>query len=374
MAARWAQESVQRLLDDLIAAGEERGLQVTAYHRGELVVDAWAGTTGASDAPRVDGATLFPVYSTSKGVAATVIHALVQRGILEYDEPLATRWPEFAAQGKTGITLRHALAHLAGVPHMPDATIALLGNWPEMCARIADLSPLWPPGERTYYHAITYSWLIGEIACRATGLGFRELVEQEVCRPLGLDSLFIGITESRYAQVARRIARLEPEPARAPLIPDANADPLIERSIPPWVHPLEEWMNRPDAHRSCVPSSSGVMTARAIAAHYAALIGDGVDGVRLLDERSVREATRRHRPRESADPNQGFGLGYALMGPPEDPGSVFGHGGYGGSLGFADTRHQLAVGFAKNRMTGGGPQGSAADRIVAAIRGALGAT
>jgi CubicO group peptidase (beta-lactamase class C family) len=360
MTSHAAQQRVQPLLDELVASGREDGLQVAAYHRGRLIVDAWAGA--------VDGETLFPVYSTSKGIAATVVHVLAQRGLLRYDEPLAVRWPEFAAHGKERITLRHALAHLAGLPQMPEATLPDLADWDGMCARIAGLSPLWREGERLFYHAITYTWLIGEVACRATGRGFRQLVEDEICRPLGLEgSLFIGIADERYDRVAGRIARVVAEPAKPAPAPQAAPDPLWDRAIPPWVKPLEDWMNRPDAHRSCVPSSTGVMSARAVAKHYAALINDGVDGVRLLDAAMLREATRRYPP-TIGEPNQGYGLGYALMGPPEDPGAVFGHGGYGGSLGLADARVDLAIGVAKTRMIIGGPT---ADRIVAEIRAAI---
>src|SRR5436309_12502211 len=94
-----AQAKVQLLIDDLVERDIERGLQVAAYHDGELVVHAWAGVADARDGRKVDGDTLFGIFSCGKGVVATVIHLLAERGKLAYDEPIATYWPEFAQNG-----------------------------------------------------------------------------------------------------------------------------------------------------------------------------------------------------------------------------------------------------------------------------------
>src|ERR1700722_20865411 len=100
------QNRIQTLLDCLVAEGKERGLQVAAYVDGKLVLNAWAGVADADSGRAVDADTLFPVFSTTKGMAATIIHLLVERGQLSYDEPIAKVWPEFGAHGTGGITLR----------------------------------------------------------------------------------------------------------------------------------------------------------------------------------------------------------------------------------------------------------------------------
>ena len=142
-----ARERVQAVLDELVDSGAERGLQVAIYVGGELVVDAWAGVADPATGRLVDGDTLFTVFSTTKGIVATLIHILVERGLLEYDAPIARYWPEFGANGKEGITVRHALTHTAGIPQMPDGVeIADLCDWSSMCRRVADLGPLWPAG------------------------------------------------------------------------------------------------------------------------------------------------------------------------------------------------------------------------------------
>jgi CubicO group peptidase (beta-lactamase class C family) len=116
----------------------------------------------------VRGDTLFPVFSVTKGMAATLAHQAVGRGLLSYDQPLATLWPEFAAHGKEGITLRHALNHSAGVPNFPQGIeFADLADWDRMSAAVAQLVPISPPGSRAEYHAITYGSLVGEAVRRA---------------------------------------------------------------------------------------------------------------------------------------------------------------------------------------------------------------
>jgi CubicO group peptidase (beta-lactamase class C family) len=364
-----AQERVQQLLDRLVASDQSSGLQVAAYLDGRLVVDAWAGEADPATGRKVDGETLFPVFSTSKGIAATAVHRLVERGVLDYDAPIARWWPEFAAHGKGGITLRHAMDHTAGVPQMPEhGTLEDFSDWDGMCRKIADLEPLWPPGERTFYHAISYSWTLGEVARRADGRDFMRIIDEEISRPLGLTGLFIGIPD----RVEHLVTPIESRPAPPPAQPAApakalTADELIsQRSIPPWVLPLERMLNHRGVRRACVPASNGIMNARSIARHYAALVGE-VDGVRLIGERTLAEATRQA-PAPAGGTISRRGLGYGLYGPEQDPGAAFGHGGYGGSLGMADRRTRLAYGFARRRMSDPG----AADVILAEIRAALG--
>src|SRR5262249_40089240 len=111
--------SVQATLDQLVDRGPEVGLQVGAYLDGELVVDGCAGLAEEGTNRAVDGETLFNVSSTGKGVAATCLHVLVDRGMVDYAAPVATYWPEFAARGKSCVTVAHVLSHQSGIPQTP---------------------------------------------------------------------------------------------------------------------------------------------------------------------------------------------------------------------------------------------------------------
>jgi CubicO group peptidase (beta-lactamase class C family) len=147
------QSTMQRILDRMVEQGET-GLQLAVWHRGTLVVDAWAGAPGRN----IDGRSLFPIYSTGKGIAATAIHILVQRGILSWEDRIARWWPEFAANGKAEITLRQCLNHTAGMAMLhADGHMEDLADWDGMCHRFAAMAPLPAPGSERHYHAISYS-------------------------------------------------------------------------------------------------------------------------------------------------------------------------------------------------------------------------
>jgi len=352
---------VQEVLDDLVGRDIERGLQVAAYLDGQLIVDAWAGLADAHTGRPVDGETLFGVFSTSKGLTATIIHILADRGLLEYDAPVARYWPEFAAHGKGGITLRHVFTHTAGLPQMPPgAGVPQQCDWDWMVHALEQLAPLWEPGTLAGYHALTYGWLLGEVARRVTGRGIDQLLQDEICAPLGINSLFFGIPDA----VEPRVARLEAAPA-----PPPSDDSPAWLAIPRTCWPLHEWANRPEIRRAVIPAGVGIGNARAIARHYAALVGP-VDGVRLLSSQRLALALAPQAPvndLETGLPST-RALGYSPFGPPSLPGALppFGHGGAGGSIGYADPAYRVAFALAKTRMVSDAPAGEDAVSLVGA--------
>lgn len=341
------QTPIQNLLDQKVASGEEKGAQVAAHFRGELVIDAFAGLADSQMQKPVTGETLFPVFSTTKGVLATIIHRLVERETLDYDRPIAADWPEFGAQGKGNITVRHALTHTAGLPYIP-SQIGLheMGDWDVMCAAIADSKPVSAPNERTEYHAITFGWILGELAIRATNRPFADLWRDEICAPLGVENeMFCGLP----AEFDSRVAILDVTQNLPAELPTENEP----QAIPVWLWPFDGWMNRAEARRAGIPASNGIMNARAIARHYAALLPggvEGVEGVELLPPSRVARACERVKA-DADDEISSFGLGYQVGNPAwSNSLAAFGHGGHGGSLGFADPQSGWAVGFTRNRF------------------------
>lgn len=346
------QARLESLLRPLVADGTELGLQVAVYHRGRLVVDLALGSvSSAPAAPAVTADTLFPVFSTGKGVTATAAHLLVERGRAAYTTPVAEVWPEFAAHGKSGITLRHLLDHTAGLSALPpELTHADSLHWDKACAALAAARPATAPGATMAYHAITYGWLVGEFIRRVDGRPFARFVRDEISTPLGIaDGIRFGLPDSETARVAT-LERIPPAAPAAPTPPDP--------AIPPWLGPLDQWMNRPEVRRACIPGANGIMHARAIARHYAALLPGGVDGVELLPPARIHAATTLQLPRPALPPDARFlfGLGYMIGGPVIDIGpeeSAFGHGGHGGSQGYANPARGFAVGITKNRFRDG---------------------
>jgi CubicO group peptidase (beta-lactamase class C family) len=365
---------VQPIIDDLVASGEEVGLQVAAYVDGKLVVDAWAGVADEPSGRAVDGDTLFTSWSTTKGFVATCVHILADRKVLEYDAPVASYWPEFAANGKVTITVRHLLTHSAGLPQMPEGvTTEMMTDWDAMCRAIAGHAPLWTPGTKTGYHAWTFGWLLGEVIRRVDGRPIDQFAQEELCRPLGIEDFYMGIPDA----VESRVATLRQEQAHVEL--ENGWSELQLRVTPPNVTTAEV-VNRGDVRRAVIPGGGGIMNARAIARHYAMLACHGaLDGVHILSEARI-DTIRALQVNEEDAVSGGLarrGLGYALGGDPAQGGAIsmgtgggeFGHGGNGGSLGFADPERKLAFGLTKTLMKANpDPKQSTAFVVAEAIR------
>ena len=347
------QQQVQKAIDQMVESGAERGVQVAAYQRGALVVDAVAGIADPSTSRPVDSGTVFYNFSVGKAAASTVAHVLAERGLFGYDTPVVDLWPEFGAHGKQKVTVRQVLCHTAGVPGIPlDTTLEDLCDWDKMCAAIADSELWWEPGTKVGYHAYTFGYLVGEIVRRATGKPISKVLLEEVSGPLGVgEELYFGMPRSEH----RRLARLED----APMDPQAMAamaampqDLPMFKAGPMSTMPNAELGNRADILAADIPAG-GKTSARAIARMYAALLGE-VDGIRLISPERLREVTAV--ASSGVDEIFGmptkWGLGYSIGRPGAmDSSSVFGIGGVGGSFACGDTATGIAFAVTKNRLT-----------------------
>ncbi len=337
------QRQVQEAIDELVESGAERGLQVAVYHRGELVVDATAGVADHETGRPVTSDTPFFSFSIGKGVAATVVHVLAERGALDYDTPIVELWPEFGAHGKETATVRHALSQSAGVPGLPAGlTVEDMCDWEKMCAIIADAEPWWEPGTKIGYHAVTWGYIIGEIVRRATGRPISEVLREEVATPLGVeDELFFAVPASEQG----RLARLEEAEGNQEMFAGMPEDSPVFKLGPPECT-TAAYGNRADVLKS---NTAGGVTARAVARMYAALLGE-VDEVRLISPGRLREVSAV--AMSGIDEIFGFptswGLGYSIG---QDTPTVFGVGGVGGSNAYADTATGTTFALTKNRLT-----------------------
>lgn len=314
-------------------------MQVTVYHDGALIVDAVSGYTAADEAVKVTAETLFPVFSVSKGVTSTLIHRLIQQGFFGLDQTIASVWPEFGAHGKESITLRHVLTHTAGLARLPGGLMPeQVADWEGMCRVIEQMTPRHTPGAEAEYHALSMGWLLGGVAERATGKKYAELLKQEICAPLGLENLFIGLPPSVQNPVAV-VANCEVE---------GGIDPTTPQAVPAALWPLTELMNQPFVQRACLPAANGLMAAGDIARHYAATLPGGVDGIEFFT------ATQRA---AALDPLAGLPggewlCGYARKdGLKSGPVRSYGHNGHGGSKGGADLDRRVAYGVTHNAFS-----------------------
>lgn len=333
----------------------EVGASVAAYHHGELVVDLWGGTADVEGRRPYDPDGLQLVFSSTKGVVAAAAHLLVQRGLLDLDEPVATYWPEFAQAGKGAVPVRWLLGHRAGLVGIDTPlTVDELCAWDPLIDALAAQAPLWEPGTAHGYHALTFGHLVGELIRRVSGQSVGDFVRTEVAGPLGVE-FHIGVDEADLDRVV-------------PLIPfdlgaaGAEPDPLIMAMLTPdtpthkafFIAPvLIDSFNQPQLLRAQIPAANGCTNARALARIYASLVSE-VDGIRLLAPDTVATAVEI----QSSGPDlvlvgqdTNVANGWFLpddRAPQLGPGS-FGHSGLGGSQGCALPERELAFAYTMNK-------------------------
>ena len=341
-------EKIQEAIEALVAGGHETGLQVAVRGDG-WGVDAVAGQVGP-EGGAVTAGTLFYAASTAKGVAATLAHVAVEQKLIGYDTRVADVWPEFAAHGKGGVTLRDVLLHTAGVPGLPaDITIADLCDWDRMCALIADSVPWWPPGTETGYHAQTFGFVLGETLRRATGRPVSTLLRELVTEPATVEGeVLFGVPENLLPLVATQVA--------GPPLEQPPPGSAAARATPAAVLPDAAVANRRDVLMADIPSA-GTMSARGVARVYSALLGH-VPGVALVSpERLALMAAPQF---SGVDQVMGFPTTWAYGYSPYKPGGVegragstFGMIGMNGSAAWADIDTGVAVAVMRNRFAAG---------------------
>lgn len=354
------------------AATRPGGAAFAAYHHGRLVVDLWLGQAAPGrpwqrDTPAV-------IMSAVKGITALAVHILADRGLLDLDEPVATYWPEFSAAGKDTVLVRHVLSHTSGVTTVPGYTDFLRPDgtgWDreeEIARRIAAAAPLWAPGTKATYHALTYGWMLDELIRRVTGRPVQDVIREEIAAPLGIDISLgapagnaLGARRAHVIAPARATAA-EPErlafeqaftsadtPLGQLLLADGTSNLITE---------LERFMN--DGPGITVPLSgtNGICTARDLARVYQLLARGGeLDGVRLLSPDAVRDAAAVQF--DGTDEIWGgaarWASGFQLTGNMgtryglDDSG--FGQPGQGGQYGWADPIRGLSFAYVRSHVS-----------------------
>ncbi|MEV5802330.1 serine hydrolase domain-containing protein [Streptomyces collinus] len=351
-------EAVRTAFEENFRERGELGAAVTVTVGGEVVVDLWGGWADADRTRPWERETLVNVWSTSKGPTALCAHILAERGLLNFDAPVAEYWPEFAAAGKEKVLVRHLLSHRSGLSGLREPhSVEQLYDWELTTRRLAATEPWWEPGTVSGYHAITFGHLVGEVVRRISGLAPGAFLEREVTGPLGVD-FTIGLPEKE----AGRAAELVHPPAASGSEQVASFGRLTPAVLAALANPLvgAAEANTPEWRAAEIPAANGHGTARAVAALYGIFAGRGAyGGRRLLSPESaerVREGQGRCRDLVLG-PGLGtvteIGLGLWLSGPNGSYGPnprAFGHDGFGGSCGLADPEAGVSLGYVMNRM------------------------
>jgi CubicO group peptidase (beta-lactamase class C family) len=355
-------EAVREAFSANFSSHGDVGAAFCLYVKGRKVVDIWGGVADVKMGRRWDENTLTLVYSTSKGVTAICAHLLAQRGQLDLDARVVDYWPEFGQAGKSRIPVRWLLSHRAGLPtidcHLtPEEALA----WDPAVEALAAQAPMWEPGTKHGYHALTYGWLVGEVIRRATGRTPGQVLAEEVSGPLGLD-LWIGLPEAEEHRVCRLIpvelVQLSPEergalpPERLEMLRAMTSPTSLTMRALNVTDPSFNFNSRA-VHAGELPAANAIGTARALAKLYAATIGE-IDGIRLLDPATVEDATQEQAngPDQVILQSTRFGSGFFLPSPfsPLMGPRSFGHPGAGGSLAFADPERGIGFAYVMNKM------------------------
>jgi CubicO group peptidase (beta-lactamase class C family) len=330
----------------------EVGAAFAAQLDGELVVDLWGGVADQSSQAPWEKDTIGVIFSGTKGIVATAMLMLIDRGALSLDEPVATYWPEFAAAGKEQVTVGDVVSHQAGLPYL-EAEI----DWeaqlqPQALAQLlADQRPAWPGERRVSYHALTYGWLCGEIVRRVSGMSVGRFVSEQIAAPLGAD-IWIGLPSEHESRVAKLCMHESCEALRdfAYLGPGGRryTNPHLFDEPLPW--------NEARVHAAEIPGANGITNARSMAAMYGCLACGGSSGqAKLLRPQTVELGMReRSRGRDALAPETlAFGVGFELqtelsrLGPAV---VAFGHSGAGGSVHGAWPTHRVGFSYTMNQM------------------------
>lgn len=333
---------------------------------GRPVVDVWAGFADRRAERPWERDSVTICFSTTKGVASTVIHRLADRGLLDYDAHVADYWPEFGAAGKRYITVRRLMSHQAGLHDVtdlvksPEDLLDHIALEDKLAARAPDP---WPghPG----YHAFTYGWLVAGLARRVTGLGMRELVRRELAEPLVTDGLSIGMPADglrRFVPPVGSTPPVRPAPrlftaATRRSVPVLRKVGLSRRFLEAlYVPDLEKVLAGPSPSilDTEMPAVNGTFSAHALAKVYAIIANGGeLEGVRFLSPPTLEamgEIQTRARDAVIGMPMH-WRLGYHRAGALRHRGEgAFGHYGFGGSGGWADPETGLSFGFVTNEL------------------------
>ncbi|MFD7893608.1 serine hydrolase domain-containing protein [Streptomyces sp. NPDC059743] len=336
-------------------SGKELGASLVVDIDGERVIDLWGGFRDPARTVAWDEHTITNVWSVTKTVTSLAALMLVDRGDLDVHAPVARYWPEFGANGKQDVEVRHLLSHTSGVSGLDQpATIEDLYDTERAAARMAAQAPWWAPGTASGYHLFSFGHLIGELVRRVSGRPLKEFVAEEIAGPLGAD-FRIGAAERDRS----RIADVVPPP---PLPFDLEAlgkdSPAYRTLTGPSV--TADVANTPGWRAADIGAANGHGNARSVARILSVLARGGeVDGVRLLGERTIDLVFDVQA--DGIDLVNGlplrWGIGYAL--PRRDTlpwipdGRICFWGGWGGSMIIMDLDRRMTISYMMNKMAPG---------------------
>jgi CubicO group peptidase (beta-lactamase class C family) len=362
-------DSLRELFAARIESGDDLGASLAVNIDGEMVVDLWGGWADESRTVPWGENTIACVFSTTKTMTSLAALVLVDRGDLDLDANVAAYWPEFAANGKAGIKIRHLLSHTSGVSGWDQpVTFEDVYDWDKSTAMLAAQAPWWEPGTGSGYHALTYGHLIGEVIRRITGQRLGEFFAAHIAGPLGAD-FHIGLLPSEFP----RIADLVPPPSQPGDLTQLDSNSPAYKTFTGPVLDLNIVLSRTEPwRRADIGAANGHGNARSVARIQSSVACDGeVDGVRLLSPKTINRIfeVQSHAVDLVLGIPLKIGVGYGLPWPEVLPfvpeGRVCFGTGAGGSMVIVDADRRMTVAYVMNKMVV--PQNMIVGPIAAAL-------
>ncbi len=362
------------LLEASIEAGDDLGASVAVVIDGEPVVDIWGGWTDPARTQPWQADTITNVWSTTKTMTALAALVLVDRGELDVHAPVARYWPEFAANGKDAIEVRHLLSHTSGVAGWdPPVEMADVYDPERSVTMLAAQAPWWEPGTASGYHGINQGHLVGEVIRRITGRSLGTFFAEEIAGPLGAD-FHIGLDPSHDARVSNVVP---PPPLDFDMDAMDQSSPAFKFFTGPAVDPTNPWTS--EWRRAEIGAANGQGNARSVARIQSIVSNGGeVDGVRLLSPSTLDVIFEEQS--KGIDLCLGiplrWGVGYALPYPEAFPylpdSRICFWGGWGGSMVINDLDRRMTIAYMMNKMEAGIIGGPRSEALIRATYTALG--
>jgi CubicO group peptidase (beta-lactamase class C family) len=346
--------NAMRAITDGIVENLHIGAQLYVSRSGVTVADLGIGEARSSIAMRPDHLMLW--MSTVKPVTAIAIAQMWERGLLAIDDPVARHLPEFAANGKSAVTIRHVLTHTGGFPKAALQWSA--ATWEkvieEICA--APLEAEWIPGRTAGYHVASGWYILGEIVRRLDGRPYSRYVREAIFEPLGMHDSWLGMPANEHREYGDRIVAMHT------YVSDTERPRPFK---PNWDPPYRFWSGSQEACATCRPGGSAWGPVRELGHFYEALLagGKGIVRPQTIEAMTTRHTAGLHDKTFGYPLDRGlgvvvdskkYGAGAAWFSTRCSP-RTFGHAGAWSSIAFADPEYQLVVALGFNGMIGTNP-------------------
>ena len=331
-----------------LTSGDDLGAACAVSRHGELVVDLHGGWQDRKHETPWAEDTIVSIYSSGKAVVTLLMAMAVDKGLVDYDAPMAIYWPAFGTAGKEELTIAQMMSHQGGLCGFPDEMDpALWLDWDAICEKLAAMAPLWAPTNASGYHPQTFGFLAGEILRRSTGKTVGTLIRDWLHEPHDI-SVFCGMSESEQARTSNMT-----KPSSAPDLGEMNEYKKLA-FLTKWAAP--GGVDRNAWAAAEIPAANMHADARSLARlmNIIAMKGD-FEGVQFFSEATFAQL---HKERIHGDDlilpfNLSWAAGMmkntnAAYGPLA---TTLGHSGFGGSCVFADPENGLSFAYTPNKMS-----------------------